>query len=89
MKTTRRNANEMSLDTLAAFTTISDGACVEMTSRMLAFVGPRRAFSVRNFIKAAQKKGWSRTAAVAAIDACDMLGEERTALVNGEVKVWA
>ena len=68
MKTARKNIADCSIETVAALAAFN-GASDELVNRVVAFMGNRDCCSIKGFVKAAQKAGWSRKATFAAVDA--------------------
>lgn len=68
MKTARKNIADCSIETVAALA-VFNGGSDELVNRVVAFMGARDCCSIKGFVKAAQKSGWSRKATFAAVDA--------------------
>jgi hypothetical protein len=83
MKTTRKNISDCSIETVAALGLHFEMAEEELVSRTLDFFGERLECSLKAFIRATQRSGWSRKAAFAAVDAAAACRSERILVENG------
>jgi hypothetical protein len=77
-KSYRVLSTELHVNTLAQLANRADNrlAAKELMARVVQHMGFRRVMSVKGFIKTAQKRGWSREAAVIAVDFASMYKTE-------------
>jgi len=84
-KSHRVNVTDLHVNTVAAISKVYAQGEAELNARVDQHMGSHQRMSVKKFIRSAIQLGWSRDAAVLAVDQAGELENTRFDLINGRL----